>query len=264
MFPTRVTRSDLTLAANLAQREFLQRYSNSLTGPLWAFAQPLLMVAVYAVVFVGILRVRFPETTSTREALPYLIAALWPWAAFAESISRSVSVIPENAALLAKVAIPRTILAITPIVVTFGVQLVGLAIVAVVGMAFGHRYSAAGIGLALLGWIGLAAFSVGLGLTVAASAVFIRDLGQLIPQILTLFFFLTPIFYTREMVPEHLSAIIVWNPVAPFIDLIRRGLIAPSTVELSTVIAVVLLSTIAVVFGLWWFNRLADAFEDFL
>lgn len=66
------------------RREFRQRFLGSLTGPAWALLQPLLLLGIYALVFIHVLRVRLPAGEGPADAVPFLVAALWPWTAFAE------------------------------------------------------------------------------------------------------------------------------------------------------------------------------------
>ena len=89
----------LNLLRHFVVRDIQQRYLGSLWGGLWALLQPLLLFGIYAVVFVQILKVRLPATAGG-DFVPFLVASLWPWTAFAEALNRSSNAIPEHASLL--------------------------------------------------------------------------------------------------------------------------------------------------------------------
>jgi hypothetical protein len=99
----RLDARSLQLLRQFVARDLRQRWLGSLSGGLWALMQPLAMLAIYAVVFVEILKVRLPERVGG-DFVPFLVVALWPWTAFAEALNRAVNVFPENAGLLSKVA----------------------------------------------------------------------------------------------------------------------------------------------------------------
>jgi ABC-type polysaccharide/polyol phosphate export permease len=245
-------------------RDFGQRYLGSLTGPAWALLQPLLLLGVYALVFVQVLRVRLPNGDAPADAIPFLVAALWPWTAFAEGLSRAVQAVPENAALLAKVAVPKQLLVLAPLVVTFAVHGVGLLVVGLMLGIVGRPFELAGVIPALFAYVLLAAFTLGVALLLAAWNVFVRDVGQILGQALTLLFFLSPVFFTREMVPEAFRVVFDLNPLSIYFDLIRALLLGTS-IDLAIAFGKAILATaVALLSGAFVFRRLAPHFEDYL
>lgn len=252
------------LLAAFARRELEQRYLGSFTGPAWALLQPLLLLGVYGLVFVHVLRVRLPAGEGPADAIPFLVAALWPWAAFAEGLSRGVQAIPENAALLAKVRLPRGVLVFAPLAVSFAIHGVGLCVVGLALALWGRPFDPWGLLPALAAFVLLAGFTLGLALLLAAWNVFIRDVGQMLGQALTLLFFLSPVFYTREMVPEAFRIAFDLNPLSIHLDLIRASLLG-TPVDLVAGFAKALAVTIlALVLGTFVFRRLSPYFEDYL
>lgn len=257
-------RSSCSILWQFVTRDFGQRYLASLTGPSWALLQPLMLLGVYALVFVQVLRVRLPSGEGPADAVPFLVAALWPWTAFSEGLSRAVQAVPENAALLAKVAVPKTLLVIAPLTVTFAVHGAGLLVVGLVLAMAGRPFELAGIIPALFAYVLLAAFTLGVALLLAAWNVFVRDVGQILGQALTLLFFLSPVFFTREMVPEAFRVVFDLNPLSIYFDLIRALLLGTS-IDLAIGFGkAILATTVALLLGAFVFRRLAPHFEDYL
>lgn len=244
-------------------RDLRQRYLGSFSGGLWALMQPLMMLAIYAVVFVEILKVRLPERVAG-DFVPFLAVALWPWTAFAESLNRAVNAFPENAGLLSKVALPREVLVLAPVVSSFVVHLVGFCAVLIALIALGKPIDPAGLLPALCAMALLLVFAAGMALALASIQVFVRDLGHALGQFLTLWFFLSPIFYVREMLPERFANLLDFNPLSAFISAIRGALLGSSMHPWRDLLAPLLFAIVAMAIGIWVFRRLRKHLEDFL
>jgi ABC-type polysaccharide/polyol phosphate export permease len=249
------------LLRHFALRDFRQRWLGSFSGGLWAIVQPLLLLGIYAVVFVQVMKMPWPDSVGVG-FVPFLAAGLWPWMAFAEGINRGIQAIPEHASLLAKVPLPREVLVLAPVATSFVVHGIGYGAALIALGAMGQPIQAAGAPVALFGFIVLFAFAAGLALLLAALNVFVRDLAQVVTQLLTLLFFLTPVFYARQMVPARLAQWLDWNPLALLIDRVRAPLLAQDPA--GSAIQALLIAAVAVALGLWVFRRLSRHFEDFL
>lgn len=250
----------LHLLRHFVVRDLRQRYLGSLWGGAWALLQPLLTLAIYAVVFVEVLKVRLPEAAGPG-FVPFFAAALWPWTAFAEALNRGMGAIPDNAGLLGKVALPSSVLVVAPVTTSFLVHGTGFVGVVVVLAAVGQGVAPAGLLQAAPMFALLYLLAVGLGLLLAALQVFVRDLAQVIAQLLSLLFFLTPIVYAREMVPARFAELLGWNPLTAYIEGVRAPLLGTAAPSWWLPL---LASALALVLGVAVFRRLARHFEDFL
>jgi ABC-type polysaccharide/polyol phosphate export permease len=253
----------LNLLRHFVVRDLKQRYLGSFSGALWAIVQPLLLLAIYAVVFVEILKVRLPDAVGTG-FVPFLVAGLWPWTAFAEALNRGVHAIPENASLLAKVAMPREVLVLAPVASSFLLHGVGFVAGLVVLALTGAAPQLGGLPLALLIYLLLCALAAGLALALAAIQVFVRDLAPVLAQVLTLWFFLTPVFYARSMVPPRFAAALDLNPLTSYVEGTRNALFGALDAVWPQLGIAALVAAIAGALGVAVFRRLARHFEDFL
>jgi lipopolysaccharide transport system permease protein len=253
------------LLRELVRRELYQRYLGSFSGGAWALLQPLLQLTIYGYVFGRIFAARLPEQEFG--ALPFvafLAIGLWPWSAFAEGLSRACTAIADNAGLLGKVAVPRPMLVVAPVIAGFLLQAAGFATIIIVLSLGGWtdpRWSAL---LALPLFVLLAAFTLGLAWLFSALNVFVRDISHGLAQVLLMMFFLTPVLYPRSLVPESLLPLADANPLALFIGLFRQAVLGvggygPVDWMFAAVIAVLSLAI-----GYWVFRRLSPHFEDFL
>lgn len=253
----------LNLLRHFVVRDIQQRYLGSLWGGLWALLQPLLLFGIYAVVFIEILKVRLPATAGG-DFVPFLVASLWPWTAFAEALNRSSNAIPEHASLLAKVAMPRAVLVVAPVTASFALHGIGFAAVIAAAALLGREWHLAGIPAAFALFVLLYGFALGLSCALAALQVFVRDLQHVLAQVITLWFFLTPVFFTREMVPPALGRVLDLNPVTVYIEGIRGALVMGQQPGIATLGIALATTAVAALVGAFVFRRLSRHFEDFL
>jgi lipopolysaccharide transport system permease protein len=130
-------------------------------------------------------------------------------------VSRGTVAIHEHAALLSKVALPRALLVLAPVAGSFLVHGLGFIAVLIVLAATGEPIRLSGTAARVRPYVLLFGFALGLAWLSAALSVFVRDLAIVVTQLLTLWFFLTPIFFARELVPERFAAAMAANPWPP-------------------------------------------------
>ncbi len=244
-------------------RQIRLDYLENLTGFAWLILQPVILLAVYAFVFSTIFKARIPEAGDIG-FVPYLAVAFWPWTAFSEAVLRANGSITENAALIGKVAFATEQIPLATVSATFVVNLVGYLVVLVVLQLLGtpiHWLMALlVIPLMLLMWV----FACAISLFTSALQVFVRDVAHILPPVMTLWFFTTPILYSAAYLPQSVQEISRWNPMAWFVGRLRELLLfGEVNLGFHTLVAVVFI-TVFSWFSLRFFRRFSGHFEDFL
>lgn len=251
------------LVGHFTRREVRSRYLGSVSGLAWAFLHPLAQLALYATVFVHIFKARIPEAAEIG-FVPYVAAGFWAWLLFAEGVNRCLPAIVENASLIGKVRLPAEVLVIASIVATFGVHLIGFAVVLALLALTGTSISLVGALVALPVLLMLGLFTLGIGFMLAACQVFIRDLAQIVQQLLAFGFFLTPILYSRSMLPEFARDLMAVNPLSYYPEKLRLLLLWGEIRFGSADLIAFIVAVSALVLGVTLFRRLSQHFEDFL
>ena len=243
------------LIATLVVRELRARYRGSLLGFLWSFLNPLLLMAVYLLVFSVYLRVPLEGYAV------FLFSGLLPWLWFSSSLGHAVGVIVGSGALVKRVFFPAEILPLVSVLSNLANFLLSLPLLIVFLLAFGIRLTPALAFLPLLLLLQLV-LTAGLALPLAALNVHLRDVEQILGNFLILWFFLSPILYPVSTVPEWLKPLYFLNPLAGLIQGYQNVFFfgAPPSWAHLGVVAVFALA--ALVGGYWVFDRLRDSLAE--
>jgi ABC-2 type transport system permease protein len=206
---------------NLVKREIRQRYKGSLFGLVWTMVTPALVVASYWLVFTYV----FKAITIPNYAL-FLFTGLVVWTFFFGGISVASSSIVANANLVKKVRFPREIVPVSAILAnafTAGAMFV-LALPLCLIANDGSYLPLLVLPVFVLFLTGL---TIGLGLALAGANVYFRDVEHIVAAIGVPWFFITPIFYTFDTLPQEVhgwlqAALYYGNPITPFLSSIRE------------------------------------------
>ncbi len=254
---------DRSFFRNLVIRQIRQDYLENITGFAWLILQPLMLLAVYAFVFSTIFKARIPEAADIG-FVPYLAIAFWPWTAFSEAILRANNSITANGALIGKVAFATEQIPLATVTATFIMHMIGYVAVLVVlqllGTSIHWLYLLLVVPIMLLMWL----FACAIALFTSAIQVFLRDLAQILPPLMTFWFFTTPILYSASYLPASVQKFAQFNPMAWFVARLRELLLFGEINFDSTALLMVLFVAIFSWASLRFFRRFSGHFEDFL
>ena len=252
-------RTDLILS--LTKRELAARYRGSALGFLWTLVTPLVMIAIFTIIFAGIFKAKFGASSSQWDYALYLFCGLLPWNAFQESVQLSSSTIVAHANLVKRVVFPLETLPVSLSLAAAVNQLFGTLVLIAATAVLRRQVHATMIFLPLILIPQLIA-TFGAVWLVAALGVFVRDIVQGIGLLLMAWMYLTPIIYPESIVPESYRLFISVNPFTPLVRNYRRILldgVGPDWLGLAYFFA---FSVILFVFGYWWFARSRRNFAD--
>ena len=244
------------------KREFQSKYRNSMLGAAWTVLNPLAMIVVYTLIFSQIMKARLPGIDSTFAYSIYLCAGILAWGLFAEIVGRGQTVFLENANLLKKLSFPRICL---PIITVLNAGL-NFAIIATLFIGF-LIVSGNFPGLVSLAAIPVlivqVAFAIGLGMVLGVLNVFFRDVGQFFGIFLQFWFWLTPIVYPANILPEPIGKhLMLWNPMAPIIEAYQTIFVNGQSPEWGTLLIPSLSGIVLCMLGMRLFRKRAGEIVD--
>ena len=253
----------MDLLLGFIRREFNTRYLGSISGLLWVLIHPVALLLLYGFLFGTVFQTRLPGVPANA-LLAYVAVALWPWLMFSEGVNRATTSVLEHAPLLGKVKVPASLLVVANVATTFALHSVGYVFVIIVLWLLGYPMQLAGLLWVVVGLTLLFTLTLGLALLTAAVQVLVRDLAQILTQLMGFWFFLTPILYGRSQLPAALQPVFDLNPLTFHAEAARTALLEGAAPAFSAVLLACAVSALCLIAGAWVFRRLRPHFEDFL
>jgi len=263
VYPLRTIWQNRGLIKVMVRRDILGRYRGSFGGGFWTVINPLLLMLTYFFVFGVVLRQRFSGDDSRSNFALYFLAGMLPWLAFSEAAGRSAGVMLEHRNFVKKLVfsvetLPVKLVAAGLVSEIFAVALFALFLVAARG---GVPVTVAWLPVLLIPQV---LFTTGLGWFLAALGVFVRDLGQMIGFLLTLWFFLTPICYPESSLPAWFRPWFTKNPIYVLVRGYRDIFLEGRAPQFGPLWKLYLLGAAVFVLGHAWFYKLRKSFPDLL
>ena len=249
------------LIHSLIARELKARYRGSVLGFFWSFFNPLLLLLVYSFVFKYVLPGTHPQ-----EIEPYalfLFCGILPWTWFAASLTEASGVLISGGNLIKKVLFPAEILPIVTVLANMVHFFLGLPIVAVFLVYYQRPLQ-----ISELLWLPVVVvvqliLTLGFALILSALTVHFRDLRDILANLLTVWFFATPIIYPWFRAPEMTQRFLSLNPITHLAVSYQEILYFPGPFgHLTLLLLLGLISVGFFLFGYFVFDRLRDSFAE--
>lgn len=237
------------------KKEIRGRYKNSILGVMWSFLNPLLQLAVYAIIFGALLAGGDPTYHI------YICVALIPWTYFTTAITQSAFTIIGNGDIIKKVYFPREILPIS--VVTSGAVnfIISTSIILIFVVASGlgiSKYILLYPVILLIQYILL----IGIAFIVSSITVYFRDLEHIIGVVLMAAFYGTPIVYKLEQLPTNLQIIMQLNPMTHLINAYRDIFYYQQMPNFKVLGLLFIIALVLTVIGYFIFKKLQKGFAE--
>ena len=252
-----------SLISQLTKRDFAQRYKGSFLGVVWVLLTPLLYLLIYTFVFSVIMGAKWgvTEQEGTMQFALALFCGLIVYNIFSESVILAPSLILGNSSYVTKTVFPIEILAVISVASAVLRAFAGIGIFLLGVLVFmGHLNWT--LVLILIPLTGAVLLSLGIGWFLSALGVFVRDMAQAVIVLVQLLFFMTPIVYPVNMVPEAFRPIIYVNPFTHLVEAARDVALwgrLPNWPALGVTLAV---SLVVCQLGYMFFMRTKKVFAD--
>lgn len=258
----------LALAWMLAKRDLKNRYATNYAGIAWNVIVPLLYALINVVVFSILMRGRMGPRYGD---LPFSLFYFVPfslWSLFAEVTGRSTSILREYGFLINKIAFPYWVLPLVPLASALLNQSILFCIIGVL-LFTNSIMPASSAYLFVVVWLISLVLTVGVAFAVSALAVYVPDLGQIVPVFINILFWLTPILYSATLVetggaPWIRRIIMDYNPLSYIVEMSRHSLFGTAPISLTALAGLAVFSFVVLGLGLVLFRKLKSGFADVL
>ncbi|MDB5473916.1 MAG: transporter permease [Devosia sp.] len=243
--------------------DFKTRFVRSRLGFAWVVLNPLAQVCIYAFILSGLMSSRIPGIDNTFGYAIYLLSGLLAWNLFAEIVDRLMKVFIANANTIKKVRFPRIVLP----VIAVGTALINNAalfvVMCVLFALFGYPVGPQ-IALVIPAALLVALFAACIGLALGVLNVFIRDIEQVVPILLQVLFWFTPIIYPVNIIPERFHSLLELSPMFHIVDSYHRLIVYAQPVALDSVLYVIVLVLLLFPLALFLFRQASAEMVDVL
>ncbi|MFE6236463.1 ABC transporter permease [Cellulosimicrobium sp. NPDC057862] len=249
------------VAVRLALRDIIVRYRQTIFGITWVIAQPLVSAGIFTVVFGQI-----ADLSTGDENIPYFLftlAGMLAWNLFNGSLGRASSSMVGNQSLVQKVFFPRLLVPISSLASVVVDFLVALALAIVLLFVYGVNPGWAVLLLPV--WIVLILMiGTGIGLAAAAYMVKYRDVGYVLPWLVQILLYASPVAYALSAVPANLRWLFDINPVTWFLEGFRWSLLGTEAPVTWQIVALVVAAPLILLGGTLVFQKNEREFADFI
>ena len=247
----------------MVRRDILGRYRGSFGGSFWTVINPLLLMLTYYFVFGVVLQSRFSDDPTQAGFVLYFLAGMLPWLALSEAAGRAPSVLLEHRNFVKKLVFAVETLPVN--LVASGLVSEFFAVVLYCGflLAIRHRIPVTVLWLPAL-LVPQMLLTLGLAWLLAALGAFVRDLGQIIGFLLTIWFFVTPICYPEKSLPAGAAALLAKNPLYVLVGGYRAIFLKNQPPQFDPLWKLTLVALAVLVVGHACFYKLRRSFADML
>lgn len=251
------------LIRQLTWRDITGRYRSSMLGFAWSFITPLVTLVLYTFVFGVVFKSRWPHsrTDNLGEFGLMLFAGLTAFSLIAECANRATAIIVSSPNYVKKVVFPLEILPVSAVGSALFHTGISVLLLIVAELALTGTVPVTVLWLPIV-FAPLVALALGLSWLLASVGVFFRDLSHSVGLIMQVLFFMTPIFYPMEAVPETVRPVLAANPLSPMIENVRRVAVQGHAPDLAALGVALATGLAALVLGYAWFTQTKRAFAD--
>ena len=252
------------LIIQMTKREVVGRYRGSVLGIAWSFFNPLIMLAVYTIVFSTVFQAKWGVGSDSKtEFALVLFIGMIVHGILAESMNNSPALMLRNVSYVKKVVFPLEILPWVVMGSTLFHALISLIVWMLFYVVVNHTMQWTVVFFPLV-FFPLVLFSLGVSWMLASLGVYIRDIGQMTGVLTTILLFMSPIFYPASRLPEPYQTIIYLNPLTFVIEQARDVLMWGNIPNFTGMIIAYLTSILVAWIGFSWFQKTRQGFADVL
>lgn len=256
-------RADFRMIYNFFKINLKDRYMASALGGAWAILNPIIMLGIFTFIFGFVYKAKLPGASTTLAYVIWLISGYGPWLAISEGLLNSSNAIVSNSGVVKNLAFKTEILPISAILVSIVPLIVSLGFLTLI-MIF-DRNIPTWEALMVIPVIAIMyLFMFGLGFFLSAITVFLRDIAIVLPNLLMIILFVSPIFYTIESMPKPIRLVSIANPFYILTEGFRQPLVYHNIPVnlLYGLLYVLLLAVVLYLLGLSRFRKVKGYFSS--
>ncbi|MEL7981754.1 ABC transporter permease [Vreelandella titanicae] len=259
-------RQHLPLIILLTRQELVDRHKGSVLGRIWTLLSPLINILVFVLIFSAIMGARLEGFGAEVERFTYsiyLISGILAWTVFAKSLSTITNLFIERAGMITKVNTSLAALPLSVLLAEIVVYLISMGFFAIFLLMIGFPIDWHWLAIPVVLTLQLG-FTYALGFSLAILAVYLKDIREGVAVLLPVWFWLTPIVYVDDIIPDWALGLISLNPMFQFIDAYRELILYQRLPGATGLLAMLAVTLVLLYVGFWLLKRTERDLRDSL
>jgi lipopolysaccharide transport system permease protein len=250
------------LLLRLTRHDLEVRYAGSLLGLGWIFLGPLLILGIYALIYLEVFRAVPPTGLSRPAYVIYIFCGLVPYLTTAQALSFGVNSVISNKSILNNTVFPIDLTPVKAALSAQAVMLVGIPLLVAGTVATGHAHATL-VALPVV-WALNILWLIGVNWVISILNVLFRDLQNLLTVVLMILLVSSPFAYTPSQVPHALKPLLLLNPFAYFVVAYQQIVMLGQLPDFWHALVLVLMSALTFAFGSWFFAKVKGVAVDYV
>ncbi|WP_434580931.1 ABC transporter permease [Sulfurimonas sp. NW15] len=254
---------NIYLAFDFAKRDLKEKYIGTGLGQLWFVLSPLVMIFIYTVIFSDFMKMKMNIIDNSYAYSIYLIPGLLAWTAFSATVMRLNTSFFEKAGLIKKINVPMYTFQLAMVLS----ELFTLAVSMILGLMF----------LLLIhqpvGWVFLwliplmliqSIFAYGLGTVFSLFTPFFKDFKELVPIVIQLWFWMTPVIYVKTMIEHKYPLLLKYNPFYYFVEIYQNIFLYAKAPSWQSLLVIILIAFVSLLIAGYLYKKMIAAIKDII
>ncbi|SFO87835.1 ABC transporter permease [Hydrogenimonas thermophila] len=254
---------NILLAFDFAKRELKAKYVGTSIGQFWYLLSPLIMIFIYSVIFSDFMKMKLDIVDNSYAYSIYLIPGLLAWTSFSTIVMRLNNSFLEKANLIKKINVPmysfQLGIVLSELFMFFISMLLGVIFLVIVKQPITVEFLWLPIIMVLQ-----TIFAFGIGVIFSLFTPFFKDLKEIIPIIIQLWFWMTPIIYLNTMLQNKYPKLLIYNPIYYFIEVYQNIFLFAKPPSIDKILIVLLLSFTTLFIAIYFYKKMVSTIKDII
>ncbi|SHO80675.1 O-antigen export system permease protein RfbD [hydrothermal vent metagenome] len=254
---------NILLAFSFAKRDFRERYVDTGLGQFWYILSPLVMIFIYSVIFSDFMKMKQNIIDNSYAYSIYLIPGLLAWTSFSTIIMRLNSSFIDKSNLIKKISVPMYTFQLSIILTELFLFSIAISLALIFLFIVNQPITLTFLWLIPI-MILQTLFAFGLGVILSLFTPFFKDLKEVVPIIIQLWFWMTPIIYMASMIENKYPALLIYNPFYYFIKVYQDIFLYSKAPAFDKVGLMLLMTTITILVAGYLYKKMVSTIKDII
>jgi len=254
---------NIFLALQFAKRDFKERYVGMGLGQFWFLLSPIIMIAIYSILFSELMQLKNHIVDNSFSYSVYVVPGIIAWTTFSTIVNREHNIFQMRASLIKKINVPPYTYQLSILITEFCIFCVSMFLGMIYLLIVDYPISWTFLWLIPI-MILQVIFAFSFGVILSLFSPFIKDLKVVVPIILQLWFWVTPIIYLKEITASKYPWILTYNPFYQFVHLYQDIFVYSKAPSLQSLLIITIIATLTLYIAALLYKKMVSTIKDII